>query len=450
MNRIAHIGLSVLTALILAVVIVRPQIVDSAVLLERQHPGYADWIMRAQSTYQDEGTDEPYLLTNVTKDGFGSVKPEDIELYLRYSKIMYPELSRASLCFTDGTGVEIIEDTARYGEIDETGAVVDGSVIDLDMPLIQQIDGLTMLNREYDERGNVIYQFRTDGNGNGVGDQYGVAGYVREYDRTGNAFERRNDNLISEQYLGTDGTPVNGRYGYAEVKRELDSEGHVIREEYYDEQRNRTTNSTGYAALERVYRDNKLMEEAYLDINDEPAPIGTNGYVRYENEYRDDGKLSLTSFYDSDGELLPCGSRYFHEYLMNLDRQDKIIFIAIKDEGTKSLTDTLLENLKELGLQTELKGKYRCSYYAILSPDDTKEDLSADSEVAYEGEIDGITFSIDSAGYLVGNRSSILIDGIEYSKKVRGLNFVIYDLKEKLVAESVAFDTCAFEMSVTR
>lgn len=199
-----------------------------------------------------------------------------------------------------------------------------------------------------------------------------------------------------------------------------------------------------------MYRDNKLIEEKYLNVNDEPAAIGTNGYVRYENEYRDDGQLSLTSFYNAEEELLPCGSRYFHEYLSNLDRQDKSIFISIKDEGTASLTDTILEDLKILGIQTDLKGKTRYSYYAVISPIGTKEDISADSEVSCKGEVDGIAFSISSAGYAAGNSSSILINGIEYSKNVRGLNFVIYDLKDKQVAESVTFDTYAFEMSVTR
>ena len=66
-----------------------------------------------------------------------------------------------------------------------------------------------------------------------------------------------------------------------------------------------------------------------------------------------------------------------------------------------------------------------------------------------DGEIYGIHYSIVSAGYLVGNRSSIGIDGTEYSKNVRGMNIVVYDLKEKRVMESISFDTCSSEMRVT-
>ena len=66
-----------------------------------------------------------------------------------------------------------------------------------------------------------------------------------------------------------------------------------------------------------------------------------------------------------------------------------------------------------------------------------------------DGEIYGIHYSIVSAGYLVGNRSSIEIDGTDYSRDVRGLNIVIYDLKEGKVTKSISFDTCVAEMWVT-
>ena len=57
MNKAIHIGLSVAATELLVTVIARPQIVDSMVLLESRYPGYADWIMRARSAYQNEGTD---------------------------------------------------------------------------------------------------------------------------------------------------------------------------------------------------------------------------------------------------------------------------------------------------------------------------------------------------------------------------------------------------------
>ena len=71
-------------------------------------------------------------------------------LYIDRSWKMYPDITRTSLCFGDGTGIEIRDDSANYGSVDDIGRVADGGIdIDLSEPLIQQIDGLTVIDREY-------------------------------------------------------------------------------------------------------------------------------------------------------------------------------------------------------------------------------------------------------------------------------------------------------------
>lgn len=46
-----------------------------------------------------------------------------------------------------------------------------------------------------------------------------------------------------------------------------------------------------------------------------------------------------------------------------------------------------------------------------------------------------------SAGYSAGNKSSIVINGKEYSKNKRGLNIVVYDKTKDEVISSRIFDT---------
>ena len=41
----------------------------------------------------------------------------------------------------------------------------------------------------------------------------------------------------------------------------------------------------------------------------------------------------------------------------------------------------------------------------------------------------------------VGNRASIKIDGKDYATNLRGLNFVVFDINENQLVDSVAFDT---------
>ena len=70
--------------------------------------------------------------------------------------------------------------------------------------------------------------------------------------------------------------------------------------------------------------------------------------------------------------------------------------------------------------------------------------------MAHEGSAGNISYTISSAGYQVGNTSSIIVNGVEYSKNMRGLNIVVYDNQLKQVTDSVAFDTFVQEMTVTR
>ncbi len=69
------------------------------------------------------------------------------------------------------------------------------------------------------------------------------------------------------------------------------------------------------------------------------------------------------------------------------------------------------------------------------------EESSNDSIVKCGGVItDESNVDVISAGLEVGNYSSIVIDGIEYSMNERGINVVLYDTNEKKVIDSLNFD----------
>ena len=57
---------------------------------------------------------------------------------------------------------------------------------------------------------------------------------------------------------------------------------------------------------------------------------------------------------------------------------------------------------------------------------------------------------IVSAGALAGNNSSILIDGVEYSKNLRGLNIVVFSNDKESVIDSFNVDTFKENMPVYR
>lgn len=138
------------------------------------------------------------------------------------------------------------------------------------------------------------------------------------------------------------------------------------------------------------------------------------------------------------------------EYL-NRIKDNQIVILSIKDEGSRTIDADTMNALRKLGLNKDLRGKFRYSYVAIggrIEGLSALEDLQWEkiNKVYKKGDMLGdfaLPFSLElsSAGYLQGNISSIKIDGVEYSKNKRGLNIVVYDLDNNEVVDSINVDT---------
>ena len=101
-----------------------------------------------------------------------------------------------------------------------------------------------------------------------------------------------------------------------------------------------------------------------------------------------------------------------------------------------------MEALRGLGLATSLNEKYRQSYYAIINEDNVIEDVG-NVLLETSGDIrdKSLKYKVISAGFDVGNESSIIINDKEYSLNMRGLNFVVYDNELQKVIYSCNYDT---------
>ena len=125
------------------------------------------------------------------------------------------------------------------------------------------------------------------------------------------------------------------------------------------------------------------------------------------------------------------------------------VFITLRDDGSHSLNTEICDRLFALGLNQDLRGHYRWSYYAIIGPDIFSEELS-EKELSYTGTLsDGASYSVISQGGLSGAGGgagryltcSVKIDGVEYAVQRIGLNFVVYDTAHSCVVDSVEFNT---------
>ena len=376
----------------------------------------------------------------------------------------------------DASGSPVLR-TSGYAaverEYDRENRVVRERYLDTADAPIMLSAGYSAITREYNGLGRVVKEAYWDGNGQPVRLEAGYAALTREYNALGQ--------IIEEAYQDEEGHPIARSEGYASVKRGYDDRGLVIRESYYDPQGQPAAVAGGYDAVTREYNaqrllvrevyeaggapvlrtdtgiagfareydaQNRLVAERYFGTEQEPVNR-SGSYAEYRNAYTDAGALSLSYYYDVDGNLLQRGSAYLHECLRRWAEEDVTVFIAVKDEASGAITTTLADDLKALGIQSDLRGKYRYSFCAVVGKGTTNGQEALDAApVQLEGMVDGKPYSLSSAGFTVGNTSSIIIDGVEYSKNVRGLNIAIY--KDGEVVEAVGFDTCVQDIGVTR
>ncbi len=139
------------------------------------------------------------------------------------------------------------------------------------------------------------------------------------------------------------------------------------------------------------------------------------------------------------------------EYLDMLQDERYSIFISVKNDCTSDLRTSTIQKLRELGLEAELSGEFRCSYLAMISDGEILEEIGYDKLEASGTVRDSlVTYDIVSAGYGCGNLSSIVIDGFENSQNSSGLNIVVYNNETKKRVDSVCFDTQEGNHSVIR
>ena len=160
--------------------------------------------------------------------------------------------------------------------------------------------------------------------------------------------------------------------------------------------------------------------------------------IRYEREKMNEEFLHIKSFNE------------YLDLIREYDKQYTVIF-SICDEAVKNLNGDLRKQLNTLGFTDDFDSSadFQHSFIGILQDgkviyeamSDGNSDIERDA-LTYHGVLpNGLKYYVSSAGYQVGNASSIVIDGVEYSVNKRGFNIVIYDNQNERVVDSICFDT---------
>ncbi len=230
-----------------------------------------------------------------------------------------------------------------------------------------------------------------------------------------------------------------------------------------------------YGALKTTSVIGKYLEEKgrVVDVRDDP----NYSFLISDKEKYDKEVEEKITYKEIDNV------KDYLQYAMNDD--DNVIFISVKDDASYSLTEQQKEYFKSIGLNNLSELEFRGSYIGIIQNNNviidisdygseyTDEDIeetselsnldiingSADAENPFETEeIDEETdeeiylceqgklstkdtYTIKSGGAELGNISSIMVNGVEYSPNSRGLNIVVYNPNSHSVVSARVFDT---------
>ncbi len=140
---------------------------------------------------------------------------------------------------------------------------------------------------------------------------------------------------------------------------------------------------------------------------------------------------------------------YLHK--LGSNPEDYIICFAAQNDMTDSLTEEELEAMHSLGLHVEFdEDSFRNAYVAVLDGKEIVYEAQSNRKLEYKTTLkNGIKLEMISAGWNVGSKASVLLNGREYACNSLGLNVVVLDKKTEKVIDSVVFNTYAEEHTCT-
>ncbi len=133
----------------------------------------------------------------------------------------------------------------------------------------------------------------------------------------------------------------------------------------------------------------------------------------------------------------------FFQYMDKVSQvENSTVFFSAADNMAFGLSPEICRTLNEFGLQADFSSfNYSDAYLAIVENGQIRQESCSNRSITSEGTLEnGQKYSVSSSGFLAGSKSSVLIDGTEYSLNRRGLNIVVLDNVSGIVLDSVCFD----------
>jgi len=251
------------------------------------------------------------------------------------------------LYYRNSYNVPVRDALGNYGEafsVEETGVVIRRVYLDADGGTIVQRNGVAVLEGEYDARGRHLTTRYLDVNGQPIARSDGCAIVRISYDDYGNVREWRNftstdqpcfdehgvhgvrntfataGDIVTTEYLGTDGSVGHCRDGYATEVWRYDEEGRPIEVRHLDEVGQLTLHKNGYARVEiRRFEKDLVTEESCFGLDGEPT-LHKDGYAKLVTRRDARGNVIATSYFDAAGMPTPDDRGAVHSTFLHDER----------------------------------------------------------------------------------------------------------------------------------
>jgi len=120
-----------------------------------------------------------------------------------------------------------------------------------------------------------------------------------------------------------------------------------------------------------------------------------------------------------------------------------IIVLSVKDTPGSNMSEEVLNKIKGMGFSNFSKELWRMYAGILYNGEPVLDSQSNTVEEKVEGhiEVGNTKISVLSAAWRNGNRTSILINNIDYACNRRGVNIVVYDTATDAPIDSIFYDS---------
>ncbi len=186
--------------------------------------------------------------------------------------------------------------------------------------------GLPTVERDFNERGDVVEERYLDDQGKLTLNADGIAGQSIEYDERGNpvkmvwfgvdhrpgldklqtaGMQKRfeNDREVSRSFFGLDGNPVEGAEKYAGYSSEYDAHGRLAARHFFDKEAHACLTSDDNAGWKSTFDErNREIERTFLGTDGQPR-ASRDGYAAWTKQYDDYDNAIETAYFDARHQL---------------------------------------------------------------------------------------------------------------------------------------------------